>query len=53
MKQETQFFNNYLKDPERPELPERPQITKPRAPPAIKPIARVEGKENMNIPNLT
>ena len=28
VKQETQFYNNYLRDPKRPELPERPPVTK-------------------------
>ena len=35
VKQETQFYNNYLRDPKRPELPERPPVTKPPSKPTI------------------
>ena len=35
VKQETQFYNNYLRDPKRPELPERPPVTKTPSKPPI------------------
>jgi len=38
VKQETLFFNNYLKDPTRPELPENPQKKAPA--PSPKPAPR-------------
>ena len=44
VKQETQFYNNYLRDPKRPELPERPPVAKPPS----KPTNETDGIDLIN-----
>ena len=46
VKQESQFYNNYLRDPIRPELPERPQVAKPKPAPPPSPTAN-EGRSSV------
>ena len=43
VKQETQFYNNYLRDPKRPELPERPPVPKPTPTAALNPTIESDG----------
>ena len=48
VKQESQFYNNYLRDPARPELPERPQVTKPKPPTPPSPTGH-EGRSTVTV----
>ena len=47
VKQETEFYNNYIRDPARPELPERPNkpVVKTQPKPTARPARNTEGNQ--------